>query len=207
MKIKPFTNGPFEMNTYLLTNGSEAILIDPGTGIIPLLGEIKTRDLTLVAVFVTHPHIDHLDGIPHITKIFPDVPRYIAKDAIPHLPGIHNQARMFGVRDPGTIEFTHTLSGDEIVTAGSFSLTCFSTPGHCIGSISFLAEGNLFPGDVLFRESIGRTDLPGGDITALRKSIEKKLFTLPDSTQVYPGHGDPTTIGYEKKHNPFFNKY
>jgi glyoxylase-like metal-dependent hydrolase (beta-lactamase superfamily II) len=207
MKIKLFTNGSFEMNTYLLTNDSEAILIDPGTGIIPLLGEIKNRSLNLAAVFVTHPHIDHLDGIPHVKNIFPDVPRYISKDAVPLLSHVQNQARMFGVKDPGIIEFSHTISGDQVITTGSFSVTCLSTPGHCVGSISFLIEGNLFPGDVLFKESIGRTDLPGGDITALRKSIEKKLFTLPDATPVYPGHGEATTIGYEKKHNPFFTMY
>ena len=204
MTVKSFANGPFEVNTYLITDGNDALIIDPGAGILPLLGEIKKRELGIRAFLITHPHIDHLDGIPALKNLFPSVPGYIAKDAVPEISKVSLQARMFGVKDPGILHIENTIKSEEILHIGPFSIKPLSTPGHCPGSLSFLIDGSLFPGDVLFRGTVGRTDLPGGSMAILRKSIEKKLFTLPDETPVFPGHGEETTIGDEKRYNPFF---
>lgn len=204
MTIKSFANGPFEVNTYLISDGIDALLLDPGSGILPLLGDIRKQELNIRAFLITHPHIDHLDGIPHLRNLFPSVQGYISEDAVPELSKIALQARMFGVRDPGHVHIENTITSEEIIQLGPFEIRPLTTPGHCPGSLSFLIGGNLFPGDVLFRETVGRTDLPGGSISLLRKSIEKKLFTLPDETRVFPGHGEETTIGHEKRFNPFF---
>lgn len=205
MTIKPFPNGPFEVNTYLVIEGNDALIIDPGAGILPLLGEIKKQGLSVCAFLITHPHIDHLDGIPFIRNLFPAVQGYIAEDAVSELSKVALQARMFGVKDPGSLHVENTIKAEQIFHLGPFEIKPMITPGHCPGSLSFLIGGNLFPGDVLFKETIGRTDLPGGSIVLLRKSIEKKLFCLSDETSVFPGHGEKTTIGHEKRFNPFFS--
>lgn len=205
MVIKPFINGPFSVNTFLLIDGNDAILIDPGAGIRPLLEEIKSLNLHFLAFFVTHPHVDHVDGVPFIRELFPDTPGYISNTGIGELQHIPLQARMFGVKNPGLISFENGLPSEGTLETGPFSIRFFSTPGHCPGSLSFIVNDNLFPGDALFSGTIGRTDLPGGDMTLLLDSIERKIFTLPEAMPVYPGHGTGTTVGYEKKHNPFFN--
>lgn len=205
MTIKPFPNGPFEVNTYLVIEGNDALIIDPGAGILPLLGEIKKQGLSVCAFLITHPHIDHLDGIPHLRNLFPSVPGYIAEDALSEISKVSIQAKMFGVKDPGLFHIENTVKGEDIFQIGPFRIKPFATPGHCSGSLSFLIDGKLFSGDALFRETVGRTDLPGGSMSILRKYIEKKLFTLPDETIVFPGHGEETTIGHEKRYNPFFS--
>ena len=203
MVINSFENGPFGVNTFLLTEGRDSILIDPGAGILPLLEKIKEQNLNLLSFLVTHPHIDHLDGVPLIRKIFPDTPGYISKDGASELSNIPYQARMFGVKNPGSLCFENELQAEGTLNIGPFSIRFCSTPGHCPGSLSYIVCGVLFPGDVLFRETVGRTDLQGGDTSLLFNSIKEKFFTLPDSMPVYPGHGPRTTIGHEKQYNPF----
>ena len=205
MKIEVYTNGALEVNTYLLIRDKNVVMIDPGSGVLPILGEIKDRGLNLSSVFVTHPHIDHLDGVPLVKKLYPAAKCYISEEATPMLQHIHSQARLFGLKDPGKIQFDGTLEATGTLTDNGLKINYFSTPGHCVGSMTFEVEGNLFSGDLLFKESVGRTDFVGGDMDLLRNSIEKKIFRYPDKTAVFPGHGEPTTIGHEKTNNPYLS--
>ena len=203
MNITTLENGAFGVNTYLLAKESFCLIIDPGSGILPLLDQINNEHLTCIGIFITHPHIDHVEGIPLLKCKMPSVHIYISAEAVPHLSDIPYQARLFGLPIPDQILYDISLKNEGTIQIDSFSVQYFSTPGHCPGSLSFLIDGSLFTGDVLFKSSIGRTDLKGGSYPLLSQSITEKLFTLPESTQVYPGHGAPTSIGWEKKNNPY----
>jgi glyoxylase-like metal-dependent hydrolase (beta-lactamase superfamily II) len=114
------------------------------------------------------------------------------------------QALAFGMKPFLPPKIEKYLEDGEIINIGKLKVKVIHTPGHTKGGVSFLAEKNIFVGDTIFQGSIGRTDLPGGDYDELINSVETKIFTLPDETVIYPGHGPSTTVGYEKKYNPFF---
>ena len=206
MNINLLENGFFSVNTSLLIDGNSCLLIDPGSGSLSLLDKISAMHLNCCGILITHPHIDHVDGIPILKLKIPDIKVFIAEDAVPHLADIPYQARLFRLPVPAPIQYDTLLKDEGLIQIGPFSVQYFLTPGHCPGSLSFLIERSIFTGDVLFYESIGRTDLEGGDFTLLNNSIKEKLFTLPDDTTVYPGHGESTTIGWEKKNNPYVKK-
>ena len=211
MQIKTFTFNAFAENTYVLYDDTgECIIIDPGCNTSAerqqLDGFILREGLEPVALVNTHCHIDHVLGNDHISEKY-GLQLVAHKGEIPVLEACEMVSKMYGIPYTPSPEIAIYLDEGEELTFGDTSLQVFYTPGHSPASISFyhVGSGILIAGDVLFQRSIGRTDLPGGDFDTLISSIRTKLFTLPDDTVVYPGHGPTTTIGEEKKYNPFLN--
>jgi hydroxyacylglutathione hydrolase len=202
MQIYTLANGPFMVNSYLVVNDKKAFIIDPGSGIKPILVKIESEKLDLEAIIATHGHIDHVDGVGIVKKKF-DVPLYVNDLDTDLLRSLQMQARMFGVPDPGPVAADRNLplSGD--ITVAGMTLELYHTPGHSKGSVSIKIDDVLFSGDTLFNFSIGRSDLPGGSYRELISSIKNKILIMPDETRVLSGHGPETTVGKEKKMNPF----
>lgn len=203
--IQSFTLGPVQTNAYVLTNKvtNEAIVIDPGMNPEPLLQAL--HGLNVRAVLLTHAHFDHIGGVDLVREAH-QCPVYIHEHEAEWLttPELNGSTRWSQVCLPMSMKpAEHVLRGGETLTIMSCVFQVIHTPGHSPGSVSFLHGSHLFAGDVLFRESIGRTDLRGGSLKTLLQSIREKLFPLGDDVHVYPGHGSKTTIGHEKQHNPF----
>ena len=210
MTIKTFIFNPFQENTYLLFDETkEAVLVDAGCitdAEKQLLKRfIEENGLTLKRLISTHLHLDHQFGNKFIFNTFGLKPEACVEDEY-LLENVVAQARSFGfaVEEEAQPLGAYIVENQEIMF-GNSSLKAIHVPGHSPGSIAFYSEkdGFLLVGDVLFRGSIGRTDLPKGDYATLILSITKKLLPLPDSTVVYSGHGPATTIGYEKINNPY----
>jgi glyoxylase-like metal-dependent hydrolase (beta-lactamase superfamily II) len=205
MKIQAFEVGPFAENTYLLTEGEEHLLIDPGFSTEPEFQQLKqVLTGTLRAIVLTHAHVDHVLGLSRVLLDF-KVPVYLSDEDRFLWENFGSQAQMFGINQRGFNFDPETLPTDAGFELGPFQFKCLYTPGHAPDHLSFYFEEEqmVIAGDALFKESIGRTDLYKGDFGKLEKSIQTKLYTLPEETVVYPGHGPATTIGHEKMHNPF----
>jgi glyoxylase-like metal-dependent hydrolase (beta-lactamase superfamily II) len=211
LPLKIFTFSPFQENMYILsTANKECIVFDPGC-FYPqerdtLIAYFDEKKITPKRLINTHAHIDHIFGNALIYRTYNILPE-IHKEELHMLtmaPSIC-EAYGFEMPEPSPIP-EHFIEEGDTIELGEFSLLALLTPGHSVASLSFYCEshGFLIAGDVLFKESIGRTDLPGGDYDTLINVVKEKLFTLPDDTVVYPGHGPHTTIGYEKRNNPFF---
>jgi glyoxylase-like metal-dependent hydrolase (beta-lactamase superfamily II) len=204
MKWDSLTVGPFGMNAYIVwcEKTKAGILVDPGDEIDEILERVKSHNVKPERIIITHAHIDHVLHA-HEAQTRLKIPLYIHREDEPLLKNIPAQASMFGM-PPGPIpKIDGYLQAGDVIRFGEVELKVRHTPGHSPGSISLIGEGHAIVGDVLFRGSIGRTDLPGGSFEVLIQSISEKLFTLPDSTRVLPGHGESTTIGFERLNNPF----
>jgi len=211
MKIKTFEFNQLGANTYVLSDETgECVIIDPSCFYTDekeiLINYIIDSDLVVKHLLNTHLHFDHVFGNSLIYDQFEVRPEAHKADEI-LLTTMNNQLTTFGfspTQEP-VIPIGTYLKENDIVTFGKQKLYVFEIPGHSPGSIIFYDEENgcAFVGDVLFRGSIGRTDLPNGNHLQLVEGIKEKLFKLPSETVIYPGHGPSTTIGYEKKYNPF----
>ncbi len=208
-KIKQFAFNPYQVNSYVVSDDSnECIIIDGACStkeeLERLDNYIKEYGLTPVLLVNTHAHIDHVVGNHTLCKFY-NIPLAAHAECNDFLTHALIYAKTFGVEMEAVKPIDFFLSEDKPVTFGQSSLKVFETPGHADGSVCFYSAQNSYvvTGDVLFRESIGRTDLKTGDYDLLQKSIWEKLFTLPDETDVLPGHGPKTTIGHEKENNPF----
>ena len=210
MTIKTFTFNPFQENTYLLFDETnEAVIIDAGC-IIEYENKqmkhfIEENNLTLRRVLNTHLHLDHQFGNKYLFDNFGIAPEANQEDEF-LLEKVVEQAASFGLKIAKEEQkLLRYIEDNEELKFGNTTLKAIHVPGHSPGSIAFYIEkeGVLFSGDVLFKGSIGRTDLPKGDYATLITSITKKLLPLPDSTVVYSGHGPTTTIGEEKINNPY----
>lgn len=200
MEILTFPVTPFFVNCYVVQSGGEAVVIDPGDVTRDLSHALNNTSVRLIVN--THCHCDHCGGNAALMRDT-HAPLAIHEDELPLLRAMEVQAQMFGISvTPSPMPDQYLKEGD-IVRAGSVELKVLDAPGHSPGHIMLLGDGFVFAGDVLFAGSIGRTDLPGGDYHQLMRSIQSKLLTLPDDTVVYPGHGPATTIGEERRHNPF----
>ena len=201
----PLTN--MGTNCYLAyeEQTGDAVLFDPAGYSEEIAKFIRDSNLTLHYIVLTHGHGDHIGGVERFMQEFPDTKLVAGEKEHVLLQSANMNFSAMIAGKP--VELTPDVSvkdGDTIM-AGDLELKVMDTPGHTEGGISVLIKDTLFSGDTLFRESIGRTDLQGGDFATLMDSIKNKLFTLPDDTKVYPGHMNPTTIGHEKKNNPFVN--
>ena len=209
IKVKTFTFNPVQENTCLLYNDqNKAIIIDPGCYFSAeqetLKKFIEDTKLEPVRLLNTHCHLDHVFGNKWVAKTW-GLELEIPEGEQEMLKLAPLSGEKWGLPFDNYNGPLHFLQEETPVLLGNDELTVILSPGHSPASVCFYCEkqGILIGGDVLFRESIGRTDLPGGDHETLLKSIREKLFVLPDEVKVYPGHGVPTTIGYEKRNNPF----
>lgn len=207
--LKSFCFNPFQQNTYLLyDNEGTAFIIDPGNYSSSentlLKNFIEEKQLKLTRLLLTHAHIDHILGNKFIFDNFGLLPE-MHEEEVFFIERLPQTAAMYGVPcDPSPFPEKFIVPGDKIVL-GVYEFETIFTPGHSPGSISYYNKENklLISGDVLFQNSIGRTDLPKGDHQTLINSIKEKLFCLPGDVKVFSGHGPSTTIGYEKENNPF----
>ncbi|MEZ4917958.1 MAG: MBL fold metallo-hydrolase [Saprospiraceae bacterium] len=207
---KAFEWNPFAENTYLLADADgNCAIFDPGCYTPAEKQELKdyvdSNGLNPVALVNTHCHLDHVFGNRFVYETWGLLP-ILHRDEQPLLERYPEVCRMYGIpgAEPSPLPEKYLEDGD-IFRVGSIELEVLLTPGHSPASLSFYDKKNgyVLAGDVLFQESIGRTDLPGGDHQTLLQSIRNRLFPLPDETVVYPGHGPATTIRHEKEYNPF----
>lgn len=207
MEISTFTGAGFGQNAYLAIceETRSCVAIDPGRGVDELVRAVESEDLTLEAIFLTHAHLDHVEGVSTVREHFPEVPIWLHPDDLGLYHGVQRQAAMFGLSTEPQPEPTHEIVPGEPLTFGSCMFEVRFTPGHAPGHVILVSEddGLAVVGDVVFQGSIGRSDLPGGDMQTLMKSIREHVLTLPDDTVLYPGHGPPTTVGQERLSNPF----
>ncbi|HEX6940102.1 MAG TPA: MBL fold metallo-hydrolase [Longimicrobiales bacterium] len=204
--VQVFPGPGFGENAYLAwaQGQNRAVAIDPGAGVDALAAAVGEAQLVLEAVLLTHAHIDHIEGIAELVRRT-DAPVYLHPDARPWYDRAADQAAMFGVRVATPPPPTHALAHGQRLELGGARFEVRAAPGHASGHVVlYVAEaGVAFVGDVVFRGSIGRTDLPGGDFQQLMRSIREQILTLPDETVLYPGHGPETTVGHERVANPF----
>lgn len=208
LTVTSFCFNPFQENTYLISNeAKECVIIDPGCYSEVEKNELKAfveaNNLTVKALLNTHCHIDHVLGNAFVKREF-DVDFYMHKLDEPTLKAISTYAHVYGFEgyelSPDADYFVEDL---EVLKFGGIELKVIFGPGHAPGHVAFYNEENkiLIGGDILFKGSFGRVDLPGGNIEILKETIHKRMFTLPEDTVVFPGHGDATTVGMEKKAN------
>jgi glyoxylase-like metal-dependent hydrolase (beta-lactamase superfamily II) len=209
MIIEVETVGPFQENCYIMGDEKSRIgaIIDPGDEAERILKTAKSTGLEIKFILNTHAHLDHVCGIQEIKEAL-KIPFYLHKDdhiLLQHLP---KQAAMFGLRVDKVPDVDFFYGPNAVVDIGGLKARILHAPGHSPGSvcIHFESERVVFGGDVLFNGSIGRTDLYGGDFDTLIHSIRTHLFTMADETLVYPGHGPVTSIGHEKRYNPFLSE-
>lgn len=206
MEIDAFALGPLQANGYLLRDpaAGASVLVDPGGDADILLAAIAAGGLDLDAIWLTHAHFDHVGALAEVLEHH-DAPVFLHPADLPLLRRAAAAAAAWGVSQRQSHVEPRPLAHGRILTAGSLHARVLYTPGHAPGHCCFyLAEPRvLLSGDCLFRRSIGRSDLPGGDHALLMASIERELLPLPDDTRVLPGHGPETTIGEEALANPF----
>ncbi|HPR01105.1 MAG TPA: MBL fold metallo-hydrolase [Saprospiraceae bacterium] len=209
MRLHYFTFNPFQENTYILSaEDGSAIVIDPGCYTEEeeqeLITYLEKEHLKPVRLLNTHCHLDHVFGNAFVAKFYGlEVEIHPGEQIV--LDQALSMSHLYGIPMTPSPVPKHSLLPGISIPLGDDQLEILFTPGHSPASISLYCknQGFLIAGDVLFQESIGRTDLPGGNMATLLKSIREAFFVLPDDTLVYPGHGPHTTIGHERRHNPF----
>lgn len=204
MIIKTLAVGPIMANCFIV--GCEqtraAAVIDPGDEADRILLALADQRLTVTQIINTHGHFDHVGANQRLKKATGAPICVHALDA-PMLAQLSRMAAMWGMSAENSPAPDRLIDEGDRIVAGSLSFQVIHTPGHTPGGVSLMTDGHLFVGDTLFAGSVGRTDFPGGDFETLKASIQKKLFVLDEGLRVHTGHGPDTTIGEEKRHNPF----
>ena len=206
MILEMLTVGPFQENCYIIGDeqtGTGA-LVDPGDEGTRIALAVEQTGLDIGQIIITHAHIDHVGGVAALVDEYA-CPVLMHAEAEPMLGQLPTQAMMMGLRFGKVPAVDRHIEDDEVLEVGGLELKALYTPGHAPGHLAFYleSEGLVLSGDALFAGGVGRTDLFGGDMELLLRSIVERLMTLPDETRVLPGHGPETTIGEERAHNPF----
>ncbi|MDO3379306.1 MBL fold metallo-hydrolase [Geoalkalibacter halelectricus] len=204
MIIERIVVGPLQVNSYILAcpQTRQAAVIDPGAEGERILAVLRKQDLNARMVINTHGHFDHI-GANQLLVEQTGADLLIHRGDLALLDKAEQHAALYGLSASASPAPSRLLEGGEVLPLGSLEIKVLATPGHSPGGICLLADGHLFTGDALFAGSIGRTDLPGGDLDQLLSAIREHLLVLPDETLVHPGHGPDTSIGREKRSNPF----
>ncbi len=204
--VETFPVGPLRCNCTILGDSvtGEAIVVDPGDNVQSILDRLARRNLVLKQIVVTHAHIDHVGGAAKL-KAHTGAPVFLNQHDLPLLAAMDIQAGWLGIAPPETVALDGSADDGTIVGLPTLPAHVLHTPGHTPGSICLHLPNHalLLAGDTLFAGTIGRTDLPGGDMRAILRSLHHRLLELPDETHVIPGHGAATTIGQERELNPF----
>lgn len=206
MKLSTFPVGPLQENAYMLLAGDsgEAIFVDPGAEGERLVDAVAAAGARLTEIWLTHAHFDHVGGVAALCRAWPEAVVRLHPADQPLYSGAARSAASWGLtleEPPASVE---PLADGDVVTVGGLDFDVIHTPGHSPGHVTIHGHGIAFVGDCLFRDSVGRTDLPYSDPAQLSASLAR-IATLPDETRVLSGHGPPTTIGRERKLNPFLN--
>ncbi len=207
LSVKTFVEGPVDANNYLLIDeeSKEAVLIDCSSPNSEFVNAVKDSGVNLKYILLTHGHFDHILGVNRFEEVF-GVKTYMSENDLTQIKYAPQMLMMFsGQTIDKTPEIQNFVKEGNEFKIGNYKIKAISTPGHTKGGMCYIVDGKLFSGDTLFQGSVGRCDLPEGDFEELAKSINEKLFVLPDDTEVYTGHGGKTNIGFEKKYNEIIN--
>jgi hydroxyacylglutathione hydrolase len=204
LKVDVFTGGAFAQNGFVVscTSSGKGILVDPGASVGEMVRSVEASDIEIQAIIVTHAHLDHIEGVAEARRRT-GARIHLHRDDLPLYGQAGVQAQMFGMPielPPPVDEF---MTSGEVIRVGECELTVRHTPGHSPGHVTLVGDGLALVADCVFLGSIGRTDLPGGNFETLIASIRSQILTLPDETVLYPGHGSTTTVGHERRTNPF----
>ena len=205
MRMSKLVVGPVATNCYIVSdeNTKEAFIIDPGAEPERIIDKVKEIGVSVKAILLTHGHFDHISAVNELKREF-GVDVYIGQEDADLMADMElNVSYMFGM--PYAARADKILRDGDVLEIAGFSIKVLFTPGHTKGGICFYLEKEnvVFSGDTIFQQSVGRTDFPTGSARVLSESIKNKLFILPEDLQLFPGHGDSTTVGYEKKYNMF----
>ena len=208
MIIKQIILGSIENNNYLLIDDNKegenkAVLIDCTQYSEDIVKTLEEYGAILKYILLTHGHFDHILGVNDFKKKYSDCKILVNKKDQILLSDIGKFAQYFGLQNAEAQNVDGFVEENQIIKFGQTEIKVIETSGHTLGGVCYLVNDNLFTGDTLFLESVGRTDLPGGNFNELKSNIQEKLFTLDDKIKVYPGHGPSSTIGHEKINNQF----
>lgn len=206
MKIEKYVVGIIGTNCYLVINEEtkETVMIDPGAYPLKVRNAVKEAGLKIRAVLLTHAHFDHIMGLDDVRKEF-QVPVYVEEADLNMMTDGNRNLSVSYVNGGYQYQDATPVKDGQVLKIAGMQFQVIHTPGHTPGGCCYYMEkeGVLFSGDTLFQASVGRSDFPGGSASDLVRSVKEKLLVLPEETHVYPGHMDETTIGYERRHNPF----
>ncbi len=211
LKVNTYPLGPIQTNCYIISDESgNCLIMDPGEESGRIINKVKSKELTPVAILLTHAHFDHIGAVDSIRDRY-TIPVYIHEEEQGWLsdPRLNGSAKYPGLPDVRTRKADKLISDEGMMIVGPFEFEVRHTPGHSPGSVSYIFGSSRFAivGDTLFQQGVGRTDLPGGNTGILLTSIHDKLLSLDDDFIIYPGHGPSTTPGEEKDLNPYLNGF